>query len=247
MRKTFLCLIPIVVYILLRACVYRFVDMNEYGWFFRDFVMNAPRILSAILMICFIRSIWGLEILKFHTMRFGYFLKTAVVALVTYTVWVFLHSQHLSFTNSQLMMFVTGSLIVAIFEEISFRGGIYQALSDWLGASWAIVVSTLLFVVFHVQAQPIHELPQLIGFGLIVALLRSKGVSIWWTILLHFLVLSIPVVIPLAGTLKFPQAPLLMSALWFITVSITTRLSISKKTPPQHLIRIPVPAKPRRK
>jgi membrane protease YdiL (CAAX protease family) len=85
-----------------------------------------------------------------------------------------------------LVWFAIVTIPVALFEEISFRGALLLSLTDWLGKRAAVWVSSLAFMVFHVQAQPLSHWPNLGLFGLVFAILRTKGVSILWLAGIHW-------------------------------------------------------------
>ncbi len=75
--------------------------------------------------------------------------------------------------------------LVGLVEELVFRGLIYRALADWLGAGWAIWGSAIGFILWHIFGQgPLVGLAGLI-VGLIFALIRWRTGSLLWLIFLH--------------------------------------------------------------
>ena len=67
-----------------------------------------------------------------------------------------------------------------LFEELFYRGLWLRAIERRWGTVWAVVGSSLLFGAIHVQP---YDLPALVGFGLVAALLTVRtgrlGPAIW--------------------------------------------------------------------
>lgn len=75
--------------------------------------------------------------------------------------------------------------LVAVVEELLYRGLIYRALDDWLGVRWAIWGSSFGFLLWHIVGQgPIIGLTAFF-FGLLFALLRLRAGGLLGVILLH--------------------------------------------------------------
>ena len=81
-----------------------------------------------------------------------------------------------------LILFVVGSLIAPISEEIYFRGLVYGYLRRW-GPSIAILGSTLLFVAAHPNLQKI-PITQIIG-GLLFAIAYEAEKNLMVPIVIH--------------------------------------------------------------
>jgi membrane protease YdiL (CAAX protease family) len=78
--------------------------------------------------------------------------------------------------------------LVALIEELIFRGLVYRALDEWRGARWAIWGSTVGFVLFHVGwRSPLQGLGAFI-IGLIFAVIRWRAGGIVGLILTHGLI-----------------------------------------------------------
>lgn len=73
-------------------------------------------------------------------------------------------------------------LIAPVVEEIFFRGFIYPALRDKIGITWAAVLSSFIFALFHGDPWLIAPM-MLLGLAL-VHLLEREG-SLWPAIFLH--------------------------------------------------------------
>jgi membrane protease YdiL (CAAX protease family) len=67
-----------------------------------------------------------------------------------------------------------------LFEELFYRGLWLRALQRRFGTGWAVAVSSLVFGAIHLQ---LYELPALVGFGLVAALMTVRtgrlGPAIW--------------------------------------------------------------------
>jgi membrane protease YdiL (CAAX protease family) len=97
-------------------------------------------------------------------------------------------------TNAQLLssgakstfglvaVFLLVGVVAPIAEEILFRGVVFSGLRDSWGEGWAIVVSSALFGVMHLQ--PLVMIPTAI-LGLLLAKVFSMTRSLWASIALH--------------------------------------------------------------
>ena len=70
----------------------------------------------------------------------------------------------------------------AVFEELAFRGIIFNGLLSFLTRRETVIVSAVMFMVVHLTA---FGVPQLV-LGLVLAWLRLRSGSLWPCILLHF-------------------------------------------------------------
>ncbi len=75
--------------------------------------------------------------------------------------------------------------LVGLVEELLFRGLIYRALEDWLGARWAIWGSSLAFGLWHVFGQGLAVGAATFFYGLIFALMRHRAGGIIGLIFAH--------------------------------------------------------------
>jgi membrane protease YdiL (CAAX protease family) len=81
-----------------------------------------------------------------------------------------------------LAVFLLVSVIAPVAEEVLFRGVVFSGLRDSWGEGWAIVVSSALFGVMHLQ--PLVMIPTAI-LGLLLAKVFSMTRSLWASIALH--------------------------------------------------------------
>jgi membrane protease YdiL (CAAX protease family) len=82
------------------------------------------------------------------------------------------------------ILIVAVALIAPLIEEMIFRGAIYLAVSERLGRTYAVLISSFLFALSHMD--PISFLP-LFGLGLILGWCRSRSGSILPSYILHAL------------------------------------------------------------
>jgi membrane protease YdiL (CAAX protease family) len=79
-------------------------------------------------------------------------------------------------------------VLVGVGQELLFRGLIFRACGDWLGAGWAIIGSAVAFGLWHVFGQgPLVGLGTMF-YGLVFALIRWRAGGIMGLILVHGLV-----------------------------------------------------------
>lgn len=81
-----------------------------------------------------------------------------------------------------LAVFLLVSVIAPVAEEMLFRGVVFSGLRDSWGEGWAIVVSSILFGVMHLQ--PAVMIPTAI-VGVLLAAVFSMTRSLWASIALH--------------------------------------------------------------
>jgi membrane protease YdiL (CAAX protease family) len=173
-------------YMVSRYFIYaRFPLRQPWDWYRRDFTMTGPRVMFFLLALFLCMRCWTPDELGLHRRGLG----PALVALAVFLLEQCLRPgplgplPHLAF----LVWFSLVTIPVALFEEISFRGALLLSLMDWRGRRVAIWLSSLAFMVFHVQAQPLRFWPGIGLFGLVLAILRTKGVSILWLAAIHWL------------------------------------------------------------
>jgi membrane protease YdiL (CAAX protease family) len=83
--------------------------------------------------------------------------------------------------------FVFDFALVAIGQELLYRGLIYRAFEDWRGTRWAIWGSSICFGFWHLGGGPLIIVATAF-YGLIFALIRWRTGSILGAILVHGLV-----------------------------------------------------------
>jgi membrane protease YdiL (CAAX protease family) len=79
---------------------------------------------------------------------------------------------------------VVAILLAPIVEELFFRGFVLRTLYKHIGATWAIIITTLIFASLHFEFQAI--VPLLI-LSLVLSVLFIRTKSIWPGIIFHIL------------------------------------------------------------
>ena len=82
-----------------------------------------------------------------------------------------------------LVMIYSIALMPAVFEELAFRGIMYNYCYNFLDERLAVVVTAFLFGVMHLS---LISLVWLIPFGFFIGNLRRKYHTLWYGILFHF-------------------------------------------------------------
>jgi len=169
-----------------RALIYAKMPVANYAdWFIRDIVMTLPRIAAFLVSLRLLRGIQGEFWLKIKS-------PSAVgilLGILTYDLFrVSAFPWVLSFRDSLAIIGWCTTLAVACFEETCFRGLLFQSLMERMTPFKAALLGTLIFTVFHIQAQPITAWPMifLVGFSLCAAYYRGAGLI--WLILVHELI-----------------------------------------------------------
>ncbi|MCB0367751.1 MAG: CPBP family intramembrane metalloprotease [Bdellovibrionaceae bacterium] len=179
-------LLIILLYGALRALVYDSMKNNSFDdWVARDSVMDIPRTLCFVLTLYICKRHLSWAELGVHWQgKWGAFFLLVAFSLIS------LKSRSFQFFtgdigDSQIAMLIISSFVVGFFEEFLFRGLAYIALSKQYSPTAAIWISSLIFMIYHVQAQPYYHFPELFAYGLVYAGARSIGISIVWLSLLH--------------------------------------------------------------
>ena len=82
-----------------------------------------------------------------------------------------------------LVMFYSVALVPALFEELAFRGIIYNYLSTFLNESLVVTVTGFVFAAIHLN---FFSLIWLVPFGILIGTLRRKYNTIWYGVIFHF-------------------------------------------------------------
>lgn len=83
----------------------------------------------------------------------------------------------------QFVMIYSIALMPAIFEELAFRGVLYNSLAGVLDEKLVVLVTGFIFAVMHLN--PI-SLVWLIPFGILLGFFRRKYNTLWYGIIFHF-------------------------------------------------------------
>jgi membrane protease YdiL (CAAX protease family) len=145
--------------------------------------MSIPR-LSAFGVLLVLNRRWNIAA---FSMPLSGCSRAARMGFVPFALWLYFfnagHGQ--SFTNMMMVVGLFTSLVVGLFEEYAFRGPLLSALSDRFSLFTTVVLSNILFAVYHIQAQPIRFWLIIFLTGVIYANLRLRGLSLGWIALIH--------------------------------------------------------------
>lgn len=113
------------------------------------------------------------------------------------------------------------NLIVSANEELAWRGTIWLGLEAWLGGTWALWGSSLLFTALHLGYQPWQALPRILATGLALGLARRRGASLGQLIGIHFAIdASLAIYLPWGPVLDGGAMDLLSTVLCWLLVAI---------------------------
>jgi len=199
----------VVLYCSIRYAIY----LYGFTWIEQDTIVNIPRVICLILALWYGLKVWGRDKLGFHFQGIRLALAAGSFVLITGIIFIFQRSIEFTLTGGELALLTISTAFVAVFEETQFRGVLLNAIRDWRGASAAIWISSLIFTLFHIQAQPFRSWPMIFIFGVLFALLRVHGVSLLWLIGIHFSYLLLDFYITISGPFKLP----LFYYLWILT------------------------------
>jgi membrane protease YdiL (CAAX protease family) len=89
-------------------------------------------------------------------------------------------------TSSALALAVLAQVVlVALGEELLFRGLVLTRLLELCGPAWSIAASTTLFALLHLHDASFVLLPTYLADGVLLAALRLRASSIWPAVLVH--------------------------------------------------------------
>ena len=215
---------------IVRAFIYAVLPATDYtAWFFRDTIMTMPRTAGFILSLWVLRGVPGTFWLKIKS------LDGAVILLMILTGEAFAISSFtwvLSFSEILAWVGWGTTLAVAFFEETCFRGVLFNSLKVNMTPLKAALVSTLIFTVYHIQAQPIAAWPGifLIGFSLCAAYHRGAGLI--WLVLVHELMDGFYLHVNAAEGRRID-----LYIVAYIILALTATYSISRLQKPQEALK----------
>lgn len=155
------------------------------AWVTNDTFKDVPRLVGSVIAFVVLRRWFAIDPLRrpFAGTKRDVALVTACYALV---LWA--HASDTAPAMLSLRIFTllaVNSVLVAIFEELVMRGVVHEGLSDLIGVDRASFIGAAIFMVLHVQAQPLWYFPILFLIGLVLARARVAGVGFGWLIALH--------------------------------------------------------------
>lgn len=184
---TFLGLLVFFLFAALRFGVYAAIPAPSFeAWIVRDTVMDMPRLLALALSLRIGLLHWGRIGLGLHLQHAR---KALALSLLFFGVWYppfWFRATPYDMRLGPLLVLSASSVLVALWEEILYRGVLLNSLRDWLGTRAALWGSSLLFTIMHVQAQPIGAWPSVFLVGVVFALMRIDGIALTWIICFHW-------------------------------------------------------------
>lgn len=87
------------------------------------------------------------------------------------------------YTYPTLVMLYSIAIMPAIFEELAFRGVMYNYCSNFLDEKLVVAVTAFLFATMHLS---LISLVWLIPFGFFIGNLRRKYNTLWYGFIFHF-------------------------------------------------------------
>ena len=170
-------------YACMRLMIYRATE--NFSWFATDFFMNIPRLIGLVFAMVALDLYWeDREAVAFWAKgRLAFHIGGAGVLIgLSYGL---CRTETFAYHAFALFILFCSSFIVGLFEEMLFRGVILDSLMGMCPRSLAVLISAFLFMIFHIQAQPLSYFPVLFLHGIVFGTLRSEGVGMGWLVLLH--------------------------------------------------------------
>jgi membrane protease YdiL (CAAX protease family) len=133
---------------------------NNFKWYILSGVVLIAAVGSLIINI----SVRELNVTFFHT---------DVSYIRAYRLYAF----------PMLVMVYSIAVMPAIFEELAFRGVMYNYCANFLDERLVVIVTAFLFAIMHLS---LIALVWLIPFGIFMATLRRKYNTIWYGVFFHF-------------------------------------------------------------
>jgi CAAX protease family protein len=93
------------------------------------------------------------------------------------------YSRYSVYSMPALVMIYSIAINPAIFEELAFRGVIYNYLNNFLDERLVVIVTGFMFAIVHLS---LISLFWLVPFGILVGAMRKRFGTIWYGIIFHF-------------------------------------------------------------
>ncbi len=179
-------LLPVCAYIGVRYLIYGMLPASSITqWFIRDCIMTIPRLLAFGALLFVNRKFDGLVPFDFGLSRNSGTMFWVSSLIVIYVVSFVLRGWYPWLANGELIIVLLTSIVVGVFEEYAFRGMILGHLLRRVPTIAAVLLSSLLFTIYHWQAQPLNTWFGIFFTGIAFAIARLQGVSLFWLALAH--------------------------------------------------------------
>lgn len=93
------------------------------------------------------------------------------------------YSRYSIYSMPAIIMIYSIALNPAIFEELAFRGVMYNYLSSFLDEKLVVIITGFMFAIVHLN---LISLFWLIPFGILVGVMRKRSGTIWYGVIFHF-------------------------------------------------------------
>ena len=93
------------------------------------------------------------------------------------------YSRYSIYSMPALVMIYSIALNPAIFEELAFRGVIYNYLKSFLDERLVVIVTGFMFAIVHLS---LISLFWLVPFGILTGAMRKRFGTIWYGVIFHF-------------------------------------------------------------
>ena len=110
------------------------------------------------------------------------------LAFVTFGILDLIETRPLPFNGSEFLMVTLFLFVAALCEEIIFRGFFMKMMQKYVGVFWAVILSSLIFSLFHVfnPNVTIVGLLEIFLAGIAIAYAYFKTGNIWFVTVMHF-------------------------------------------------------------
>jgi membrane protease YdiL (CAAX protease family) len=156
-------------------------------WFTRDLIMSAIK-LAVFLALAVVTARAG------GAARWGWTWAASswgVVALAIVTAMIILSDlsggSQPGFSPGRIAVGWLATGTVALFEETAFRSLLFLPFRERMHPIWAALLSSLLFMFYHVQAQPLIAWPHILVFGLGACAALHRGCGLPWLVAAHWI------------------------------------------------------------
>lgn len=180
-------IVVVAAYMGVRSIIYFLLPATSMeAWFARDTIMSVPRLAAFAALLLFNRT-WKSSTFDWQPEDFGKVLLFGGL-LVAFYAFYYSASGGSTIPKFAAAWLALTTVPVVLFEEYAFRGPLLTRLCQQLNPPMGILLTSLLFTVFHLQAQPFSDWGEIFFVGFILANLRIKGLSLGGLALIHFLV-----------------------------------------------------------
>ena len=121
---------------------------------------------------------------------FGSFIGLGLFAFIIAILWLlgFYRVNGIDFVLSSLIGALVGAFVSALAQELIFRAVIYRITEEWLGTSWALAISAILFGLIHLSesgATILSALAVALQAGILLAAAYALTHRLWMALGLH--------------------------------------------------------------